>query len=54
MDICTGLIKAISELKWDVEKEDEVEDLNIGSINDYWDGFNYSFTHYMERLSITY
>lgn len=54
LDICTGLIKALSELKWDDEKEDEIEDLNIGSINDYWDGFNYSFTHYIERLSITY
>lgn len=54
IDHCTGLIKAISELKWDDEKEDEVEDLNIGSINDYWDGFNYTFTHYMEELAITY
>lgn len=54
LDICTGLIKALSELKWDDEDEDEVEDLNIGSINDYWDGFNYSFTHYIPRLAVTY
>lgn len=51
-DVCHGLIKALSELKWDDEKEDEVEDLNIGSINDYWDGFNYSFTHYMKKLTM--
>lgn len=51
-DTCPGLIKALSELKWDDEKEDEVEDLNIGSINDYWDGFNYSFTHYMKKLAM--
>ena len=51
-DTCPGLIKALSELKWDDEKEDEVEDLNIGSINDYWDGFNYSFTHYMKKLTM--
>lgn len=51
---CTGLIKALSELKWDDEKEDEVEDLNIGSINDYWDGFNYSFTSYMPKLALKY
>lgn len=51
-DACPCLIKALSELKWDDEKEDEVEDLNIGSINDYWDGFNYSFTHYMKKLTM--
>jgi PBSX family phage terminase large subunit len=51
---CTGLIKALSELKWDDKKEDEVEDLNIGSINDYWDGFNYAFTHYIPRLAMKY
>ena len=51
-DTCPGLIKSLSELKWDDEKEDEVEDLNIGSINDYWDGFNYSFTHYMKKLTM--
>lgn len=51
-DSCPGLIKALSELKWDDEKEDEVEDLNIGSINDYWDGFNYSWTHYMKKLTM--
>lgn len=51
-DTCKGLVKALSELKWDDEKEDEVEDLNIGSINDYWDGFNYSFTHYMKKLTM--
>lgn len=51
---CPGLIKALSELKWDDEKEDEVEDLNIGSINDYWDGFNYSFTSYMPKLALKY
>ncbi|MDE7089255.1 MAG: hypothetical protein K2O54_03965, partial [Prevotella sp.] len=51
-DTCHGLIKALSELKWDDEKEDEVEDLNIGSINDYWDGFNYTFTHYMKKLTM--
>lgn len=51
-DTCPGLIKALSELKWDDEKEDEVEDLNIGSINDYWDGFNYSWTHYMKKLTM--
>lgn len=49
---CHGLIKALSELKWDDEKEDEVEDLNIGSINDYWDGFNYSWTAYMPRIAM--
>ena len=54
MNHCTGLIKALSELKWDDEKEDEIEDLNIGSINDYWDGFNYTFTHYMQDLAVTY
>ena len=51
-DTCLGLIKALSELKWDDEKEDEVEDLNIGSINDYWDGFCYSWTHYMKKLAM--
>lgn len=51
-DTCPGLIKALSELKWDDEKEDEVEDLNIGSINDYWDGFNYSWTRYMRNLTM--
>lgn len=49
---CAGLIKALSELKWDDEKEDEVEDLNIGSINDYWDGWNYSWTHYIPKLAL--
>jgi PBSX family phage terminase large subunit len=51
---CTGLIKALSELKWDDEKEDTVEDLNIGSINDYWDGFNYTFTADIPRLALQY
>lgn len=54
VDTCEGLIKALSELKWDDEKEDEVEDLNIGSINDYWDGFNYTFTSYMPELAMKY
>ncbi len=54
LDTCPGLIKALSELKWDDEKEDEIEDLNIGSINDYWDGFNYSFTHYIPKLAMKY
>jgi PBSX family phage terminase large subunit len=54
LNTCPGLKKALSELKWDDEKEDEVEDLNIGSINDYWDGFNYSFTHYIPRLALKY
>lgn len=49
---CPGLIKALSELKWDDEKEDEIEDLNIGSINDYFDGFCYSITHYMKKLAM--
>lgn len=49
---CPGLIKALSELKWDDEKEDEVEDLNIGSINDYFDGFCYGFTPYMKKLAM--
>lgn len=51
---CPGLIKALSELKWDDEKEDEVEDLNIGSINDYWDGWNYSWTSYISKLALKY
>ena len=51
-DACPGLVKALSELKWDDEKEDEVEDLNIGSINDYWDGHCYSWTHYMKKLAM--
>lgn len=51
---CPCLIKAMAELKWDDEKEDEVEDLNIGSINDYWDGFNYSWTSYMPKLALKY
>lgn len=54
LNVCTGLIKALSELKWDDDKEDEVEDLNIGSINDYWDGWNYSWTHYMRKLAMKY
>ena len=49
---CPGLIKALSELKWDDEKEDEIEDLNIGSINDYFDGFCYLITHYMKKLAM--
>jgi PBSX family phage terminase large subunit len=52
-DNCKNLIKALSELKWDDEKEDEIEDLNIGSINDYWDGFCYTFTAYMDKMTLT-
>jgi hypothetical protein len=47
---CKRLIKALSELRWNPEKEDEVEDINLNNINDFWDSFCYSFTSEMYRI----
>lgn len=47
-----GLINALSNLKWDEEKEDTVEDKNIDNINDYFDGFCYSWTMWIDALAL--
>ena len=41
---CRGVIKALSQLRWDEKKPDIPEDKNIGNINDYWDAFCYSWS----------
>ena len=49
---CTGLITALSQLRWDADKPSIPEDKNLGNINDYWDSFSYAWsawTDYFDR-----
>lgn len=41
---CTGVIRALSQLRWDEAKPNIPEDKNIGNINDYWDAFCYAWS----------
>lgn len=47
---CKGLIKALSELRWDEDNPDVPEDVNADNINDYWDAFCYSWSHYTDLI----
>ena len=47
---CTGLIRALSRLRWDEDKPNIPEDKNIGNINDFWDAFCYSWTAWQANL----
>lgn len=41
---CMGVIRALSQLRWDEAKPNIPEDKNIGNINDYWDAFCYAWS----------
>lgn len=47
---CTGLIRALSRLRWDEDKPNIPEDKNLGNINDFWDAFCYSWTAWQANL----
>ncbi len=49
---CERLRKAIGSLKWDEKKPNEPEDKNIGNINDWWDGFNYTLLDFIEYIDL--
>lgn len=48
---CRGLIKALSQLRWDEERHNIPEDKNSGNINDYWDSFNYAWSTWTEFVN---
>lgn len=41
---CAGVIRALTQLRWDEAKPNIPEDKNIGNINDYWDAFCYAWS----------
>lgn len=41
---CAGVIRALSQLRWDDVNPNIPEDKNIGNINDYWDAFCYAWS----------
>ena len=45
---CTGIISALSKLRWDEDDPSIPEDKNLGNINDFWDSFCYSWTPWQE------
>lgn len=47
---CTGLIAALSQLRWDEKNKGIPEDKNLGNINDYWDSFHYAWSHWAQQL----
>ena len=49
-DTCPNILRALSELRWTDKGENEIEDKNLGNINDWSDAFDYSFSMYQERF----
>lgn len=49
---CTRLRKAIGSLRWDDDHPDRPEDKNIGNINDWWDGFCYTWLDFVEYIDL--
>lgn len=47
---CTELRHAIANLRWDEKHPDVPEDKNLGNINDWWDGFCYSWLDFVEYI----
>ena len=48
---CRGLIKALTQLRWDDKTPNIPEDENHGNINDYWDSFNYAWAEWTELIN---
>lgn len=49
---CPNLISALSTLRWADDRQDEVEDKNIGNCNDYFDGFCYSWSKFIKLINL--
>ena len=49
---CVRLRKALGSLRWDDDHPDQPEDKNIGNINDWWDGFCYTWLDFVEYIDL--
>lgn len=49
---CVNTRKAIGSLRWDEDKPDIPEDLNIGNCNDWWDAFCYCLLDFIEFIDL--
>lgn len=49
---CKGVIKAISNLRWDEKDPTIPEDKNVGNVNDWWDAFCYTWLNFVEYIDL--
>lgn len=49
---CRNIRKAFASLRWDEKRPDVPEDKNIGNVNDWWDGFCYTWLDFVEYIDL--